>query len=148
MNQDEALMQITAIKLKADNIFNSLRKDLFRSLIIVCVKPNNEVQYYCSDGKDSTKYDFSNIFQLSESLRNVSQGKYLFNTNPIVQENYENYFSQSEFDSAIKMVVQQMDFNHEYEVFVSGNIIRSREKVVEDLEHLKRKRKRISCFKV
>ena len=26
------------------------------------------------------------------------------------------------------MVVQQMDFNHEYEVFVSGNIIRSREK--------------------
>lgn len=127
MNQEEALMQITSIKLKAENIFNSLKKALFNSVLIVCVKPDNTVQCYGDTDKDTKNFDFSNIFQLAESLRNVSQGKFLFNTNPVIQENYEQYFSQSEFDSAIKMVVNQMDFYHEYEVFVSGNIIRSRE---------------------
>lgn len=127
MDRNEALMQITSIKLKAEEIFNSLRKDLLHSVMIVCVKPNNQVQYYNSDESDSFKYDFSNIFQLADSLRNVSQGKFVVNTNPIIQEDYERYFAQSEFNSAIKMVVQQMDFEHKFEVFVSGNIIRSRE---------------------
>lgn len=127
MNKDEALMQIISIRLKAEEIFNTLRTGLFHSLLIVCIKQDGKVNYHDSIDEPSSHYDFSNIFAIADALRNVSQSKFLVNTNPQIQESYEKAFAQSEFDSAIKKVVEQMDFYHEFSVFVSGNIIRTSE---------------------
>lgn len=127
MDENEAIMQITSIRLKAEEVFNSLRFGLFNSLMIICINQEGKVNYFDSDNKNSIQYDFSNIFQIAEALRNVSQGKFLVNTNSQIQEFYEKAFAQSEFDSAIKKIIQQMDFDHEFSVFVSGNIIKTSE---------------------